>query len=73
MRGAGDVQGFQTIIPPDTVIHVDHQIAGRNLGDVRDKIFCAATFFLRTDNPLAQDVLFRDQENIVADKAVLDG
>ena len=71
-RGADDDR-FQTLVAADAVLDMDHQIARRKIAGIADKIFGAAFFRGRPDQPVAENVLLPQHNEIGRDEAVFDG
>ena len=71
MAGMVHIQRHQTIVPPNTVILVHHQIA---LGDFRrlgNELICPLALARRAGDALAEQILFADQRQLLRHKAAL--
>ncbi len=61
----------QSVKPPDTMVHVDHEVAGREARNLGDEILGATCAASRTNESVAQYVLLADDREIVRFESLL--
>ncbi len=69
MWSAADIQRFQPIIAADTVIDMHDIIAGLEIRQFREEGFGLALARHRSRQAIAENILFRDENEIVGGKA----
>ena len=66
-----DVQRLQALVPPDAVIQVHDQIAGRQRRSLRQEVG-RPTLLARPRQPISQNIGLGDHRDVVGDEAMLD-
>ena len=72
VRRAGRLDGLQPDEAADAVIAVDDDVAGRQRGQLRDEIGGALALLRAAHQPVAQNVLFGDDDEAPGVEAGLD-
>ena len=72
VRALADRNRLQPDVAPDPVIHMDHQIAWRERGQLGQEGIGALAASLAADKAVTKDVLFGDQFQFIVGKAVLE-